>query len=234
MSASVTTVSNSSLVGNDHTNALRAEASRICRPIGNPVQRAGFELSSDMAVQDLAKNISKDHSTNAWPLANPDVGHSASSYSGGTLRRFRQQTWRVDKQSIQQSITQTMFGVVTTASMTCLLRSKCVDDNALNDEENQYEHESSIKIMPAQWLLKLGFNYAYNFSTHDSSNQGWQYSLKPINIVPDDALIFKFCRMGNVEKVRKLILGDFASVRDVNSKGYTALHVSHVALRLFD
>ena len=102
-------------------------------------------------------------------------------------------------------------------------------DDILNDEEIPYEQEESYKILPAGWLLKLGFNCAYNFSIHDSLTQGWQFAIKPINLVPDDAPMFKYCVEGNTEKVRDLMSRNLASVRDVDSSGRTALHVSRAA-----
>ena len=220
-SATITTVANTLSTVNDHTSALRTEESRICRNIQNPVQRIGFELGSDIAVQDLASNLSKGRTESC-----------ALSHRDETTRRSRQQTSTKGIVSIGGSFTQTLLGAITTTTKTRLLRSRFVDDDALEYEDVQYEQESSLRILPAQWLLKLGFNYAYNFSTHDSSTQGWQWCIKPINLVPDDAPIFKFCRQGEIEKVRDLISRNLASARDVNSNGYTALHVSHAALFL--
>ena len=102
-------------------------------------------------------------------------------------------------------------------------------DDVFDDEEYPYEQEESFRILPAGWLLKLGFNCAYNFSIHDSSTQGWQFSIRPINLVSDDALIFQYCEQGNIAMVRDLLSRNLASVRDVNSYGRTALHVSHAA-----
>ena len=231
MSASVTTLSNSWPVFNEHTDALRAESSRICRSIPNPIHRVGFELGSDIAVHDIASSSSIDQSMTPRLLANVGTGHSIHPQPNETLRRSRPQTLTKDTLTMQTSTKQTFFGTITTTTQTRLLRSRIIKDNALDDEEYQYERESSFRILPAQWLLKLGFNYAYNISTQDSSTQGWQWCIKPINLVPDDAPIFEFCEQGDIEKVRDLFSRKVASVRDIDSGGWTALHVSRVTLR---
>ena len=106
-------------------------------------------------------------------------------------------------------------------------------DDILDDEGYPYEQEESFKILPAGWLLKLGFNCAYNFSIHDSSTQGWQFTIRPINLVPDDAPIFGYCEQGNIEMVRDLMSKNLACVRDVDSHGMTPLHVSHAGFLYF-
>ena len=228
MSTTVTTVANSSAIDHEHTQAFRAETSRICRNIQNPVHRAGFVIGSEVAVEDLASNLAKDQSRTPQLLAN--VGsqseHTTRSLRDEISRRARQQTLTDDTLTTRESISRTFFGSVITTTRTRSLKSRFVEDDALDDEDCQYEQESSFRILPAQWLLKLGFNYAYNFSTHDSSTQGWQWCIKPINLVSDDAPILEFCEQGNLEKVRDLFSRNLASVRDVDSEGYTPLHVS--------
>ena len=180
---------------------------------------SSIPLGSDVAIQDLA-------GTTPRLLTNAETNHSTYPRPAEITRRSRQQTLRKDILTTRAFIKQTFFGTITTTTRTRGLRSRFVDNDTSNDEEYQYEHESSVRALPAQWLLKLGFNYAYNFSTQDSSTQGWQWSLKPINLVPDNAPIFEFCKQGNIEKVRDMISRQVASVRDVNSWSETALHVS--------
>lgn len=225
MSATVTTVTNSSTIDYEHTNAFRAETSRICTNIQNPVHRVGFELGSGIAVRDLA-NLSGDQSLPSQMLANLKSNDTSNPHPSERSYRSSQQTSAEDKFTKHISRKQTFFGSIITTTKTRLLRSRFTDDDALDDEDCQYEQESSFRILPAQWLLKLGFNYAYNISTHDSSTQGWQWCIKPINLVPNDASILTFCEQGNLEKVRDLFSRNLASVRDVDSRGFTPLHVS--------
>lgn len=232
-SATITTVVNSLSAVDGQTSGLRAEASRICRNIQDPVRRVSSELGSEIAVQSLASNLSDDRSTVSCPVANPEIDRSALLHRDTTMHRSRQQTLTKSTLSTGYLVT-SIFGAITTNTTTRLLRSSFADGDTLDDDGHQSEHESTFRILPAQWLLKLGFNYAYKFSTHDSATQGWQWCIKPIHLVPDDASVFQFCRKGNLEKVRDLFSRNLASGRDVNSYGYTALHVSHSSFRLFD
>lgn len=230
-SATITTVANSLSAIDGQANGLRAKASRICRNIQDPVRRVGSELCSDTAVQGLASNLSDERSTASWPVANPEMDLFSVSHRNKITGRSRQQTLMKSTLSTRHSVTQTFFGAITTfTKKTRFVRSKFSIYDALGDEDYQYVDESSFRVLPTQWLLKLGFNYAYNFSIHNSSTQGWQWCIKPINLVPDDASIFEFCSEGNLEKVRDLFSRKLASVRDVNSHGLTALHVSRVNL----
>ena len=151
MSATVTIVSNSSSIDNSHTNALRGEVSRICQTVQNPIALGVFGFGSELTIQDLASNISKKKRS-----------------------RSRQRSWTKDTLSTRESVTRTLFGTVTTTSRSRLSRSKFVDSDGLDDEEYQYEHESSFRILPAQWLLQLNFNFAYEVSIYNFSTQGWQ------------------------------------------------------------
>ena len=225
MSATVTTIANSTAIDYEHTNAFGAETSRICRNIQNPVHRAGLEIASEVAVKDLASNLAEDQSRTPQLLTNvgPESEHATLSHRHEISRRAKRQTLKNETWTIRESTSQTFFGSIVTTTRTRSLKSRFVEDD---DEECQYEHESSFRILPAQWLLKLGFNYAYNFSTHDPSTQGWKWCIEPINLVPDDAPIFEFCRQGNLGKVRGLLSQNLASVRDVDSLGFTPLHVS--------
>lgn len=232
-SATMTTVAHSlSAVAavDGQTNGLRAEASRTCRNIQDPVRRVGSEVGPDIAVQGPAGNLSDDQSTASWPVASPVADRSALLHRDKITRRSKQQTMTKSTLRTGYLVTTTLFGTITTSAKTRFLTSKFSNDDASGNEEYQYENESCFRILPAQWLLKLGFNYAYNFSTHDSSTQGWQWCIKPINLVPDDAPIFEFCYEGNFEEVRNLISRNLASVRDVDSYGCTALHVSRTKI----
>lgn len=60
---------------------------------------------------------------------------------------------RKDTLSTRKSVTRTFLGTVTTTTRSRLSRSDFVDSDGLDDEEYQYEHESSFRILQAQRLL---------------------------------------------------------------------------------
>ena len=194
------------------------------------MHRVCFELGSDVAVQHLANHLSMDQSTTPWPVVSPDTDQYAHSCRHKMPYRSRQQTSTKKVSSVRDHVKQNLFGTVTTITTTRLLSPRLVDEEAFDDEDYQVEQETSLKILPAQWLLKLDFNYAHNVSTFDSSTQRWQWCIKPIQLVPDDASIFDSCDQGDIEWVRDVISNNLASVPDVDSKGRTALHVSYTVL----
>lgn len=86
---------------------------------------------------------------------------------------------------------------------------------------------NSIIIYPSNWLIRIGMSYAAEAQFRMCPLNGFAFQISPIHAVPDDALIFQFCRMGNKGAVRVLLEEGRASVRDTNSRGYTPLHVSY-------
>ena len=230
MLASVSTLASISTNENDHISEPNCEVPRIWRTMKSHVQCAS-EFRCDLAIQDPAANASKRERTTPWHLTATGTDRFAAPYHDDTWCRSRQRIATKSILTLRDTITQGFFGTIITTAKTCVLTARLVDDQALDDDEHQYEHESSFKILPARWLFKLGFNYACNFSIQYSSTQGLHCYIRPINLVPDDALIFEFCRQGDIEKVRGLISEKLASVRDVDSEGRTALHVSPAVLR---
>lgn len=96
-------------------------------------------------------------------------------------------------------------------------------------EQDQYESKTLYVIYPAPWLIRLGFQYGLHLGLLSSSTDGWKNTLKTFCPVPDDALIFEFCRQGNVSAVQTLLSEGRASVRDTDSWGLTPLHVRLVS-----
>ena len=205
------------------TIAFRDEASRFDQTIHNPTLGVAFDVDGNVADRNVTKILSRDQSRNISSPPNPEDTHSTP----GCYKKpswARQRTWTM----ISGSLRHTFFGTITYNTRTRVLRPGIVVVDALGDEEYPYEQEESLKFLPAGWLLKLGFKCAYNFSIYDSSTQGWQVSIKSINLIPDDAPIFRYCEQGNIEMVRDLMSRNLASARDVDCHGRTALHVSQI------
>jgi len=57
------------------------------------------------------------------------------------------------------------------------------------------------------------------------ATSGWQFSIQPFRAVPENALIFEFCRNGNLEAVRSLFERGEASPWDRDPAGLTPLWV---------
>ena len=126
---------------------------------------------------------------------------------------------------VSESITEGFLGSIRATSSTILQTSRQTRECTLDREQDQHEYETSYTISPPSWLVRLGFRYGFRLGFL-SSTQGWENTLKTFCPVPDDAVIFEFCRQGNVSAVRSLLSRGLASVRDTDSRGYTPLHVS--------
>ncbi|KAG8533003.1 uncharacterized protein KY384_001785 [Bacidia gigantensis] len=83
--------------------------------------------------------------------------------------------------------------------------------------DDMREWENTVSIRPAGWLVNLGFKYGLKLNLFQSSIQGWKQTLSTSCHVPDDALVFEFCKQGNLDGVRSLLSRGDASIRDVDS-----------------
>lgn len=152
--------------------------------------------------------------------------HLDSSEAWGVPRKnamTKQTLWRTG------SILDFFLGTIHATSSTSLRSSTQLGDPTPYRKKDQYESESSYIMYPAPWLIRLGFQYGLHLGFLSSSTQGWKSTLKTFCPVPDDSLIFKFCKQGNVIAVRTLLSDGHASARDTDSSGYTPLHVSRVS-----
>jgi hypothetical protein len=89
----------------------------------------------------------------------------------------------------------------------------------------KFDIVSSFTFFPSWWLTKLGVKFGME-ATLCETFSGWQFNFNPIRVVPDDSLIFRACKSGNLPVVQYLIADGTASVKDTNSKGWSPLHVS--------
>ncbi len=138
----------------------------------------------------------------------------------------REQTWFKHTLRQDRSVMEYFLGTIRAESNIQLQTLSETNDLTPYYEQDQYEHETSYTIYPATWLVRLGIHRGLRLKFLSSSTQGWKASLKAFCPVPDDALIFDFCKEGNISAVKSLLSRGHASVRDTDSAGYTPLHVS--------
>lgn len=91
----------------------------------------------------------------------------------------------------------------------------------------RFEIITSFIFYPASWLTKVGFHYGAEASLTNSTS-GWKFNFNPVRAVPENSLLFEFCRTGNVRAVELLLERGQASLRDTSPKGWTPLHVSMI------
>ena len=143
------------------------------------------------------------------------------------------QTWIKRTLRRKSSVMEYFLGTIRAESNIHLRIPREADDLTPYCEQKLYEHETSYTIYPATWLIHRGIQYGLRLRWYSSFTQGWKTTLKAFYPVPDNAVIFEFCKQGNVPAVRTLLSGGLASVRDTDSRGYTPLHVSLVRTEYF-
>lgn len=87
---------------------------------------------------------------------------------------------------------------------------------------------TSFTFYPSSWLTRTRLGRGVEASLR-STREGFKFdfNLNPIRAVPNNSTIFQLCRTGDWKAVQKLIQWQQASLRDMDSRGWTPLHVSH-------
>ncbi|MCJ1404906.1 hypothetical protein MMC11_008132 [Xylographa trunciseda] len=221
-SRTITTTSAEYRDGDEQWTALRFEIKRMASEMSNPVYRAGFEHAMDYSLRQILHNnstVKNDH-----PFSDEDDEKILECISpdmpGISYQRTHQQ------RSSYQYSNENVFGRVAVQSTTILKRSE-IDLEEENGENRQlYEHRMTIRVQPAWWLTRIGFNRGLQVAFTQATSKSLNISLDPFRLVPDDALIFEFCYTGNIDGVRRLLLRGEASARDADLSGRTPLHIA--------
>jgi hypothetical protein len=207
---------------------FKVEVMRLSREMSNPILSRCLEKGMTLALTELA-NSSDDRS-----IASSEDGlrglHGKellglAEKGGPTQRRTHRKLLEVcDKR------TTNVFGTVTFRSRTYRIDGmekykQTSNANEETDDEGYPEVlEYTFRVQPAQWLLKLGLRFAVQLAV-SQSQMGWTHVIQTFRPIPDDSLIFDFCKVGNVEGIKTLFSRGEASPWDVDSDGWTPLHV---------
>lgn len=154
-------------------------------------------------------------------IPSPLLRRTLISAASQAIHSSRTEMRKISKNQVFQSVPHTsVFGKI-------IFRTQVIERTiSVGDESSvQSETQTSFTFHPAPWLLRLGIRYGLK-AMAVNHHKTWQYSISPVNVRPDDSLIFRFCEMGNMEAVRELFERQQATVYDVNSNGMSLLHVS--------
>ncbi|KAK3389737.1 hypothetical protein B0H63DRAFT_507253 [Podospora didyma] len=122
-----------------------------------------------------------------------------------------------------------------TSSMGVLLGSIWIRTSTLKVENEatassgRAEVITSFIFYPSSWFSWLGFRAGAEANLQFSPSAGWRFHVTPVRAVPESALIFDFCRAGNVSAVKQMLARGDASVKDTSPKGWTPLHFAAAA-----
>jgi hypothetical protein len=166
-------------------------------------------VSVEDALSRLEKRIPSAMMRRALlPAANDLIEHSKSKMRN--LQRTKK---------FQSETRETMFGTI-------LFQTWITEHQAImgDNETTRTERTTCFIFHPTHWLMRLGLKYGLK-AMAVNHHRTWQYSIRPVHAVPDDSLVFSFCMTGNVDAVRELFKRGEASVIDVDTDGWTPLHV---------
>ena len=104
------------------------------------------------------------------------------------------------------------------------IRTTLSSHSTRNVSNHSFEGQDVTKqFLPASWLHLPGISV---FWTRPHSVYGqWTYSFTPVYVVPSTSAIFVACESGGMDEVEALLKSGKASIHDVNTNGWTLLHV---------
>lgn len=125
----------------------------------------------------------------------------------------------------------TIFGTIHIKSIAVGNCGACSRNDRSLPHSIKTERETNLILHPTNWLvwlgMKTGLDGTFSKTGLDGTfSKGWKTTLRPFCAVPDNALIFEFCKNGNIDGIRTLLVRGDASLWDRNSGGQTPLHVS--------
>ena len=161
------------------------------------------EHSSNSHPSDSAKSAP----VKAEPIVDGPPNSKPQEPSGGERFRIRKRKTVVKSIEGQYS---TWFGIL--IWRTEVIRVLCESPHlgAIQHDELQ----TSITVQPSSWLLARQVKVQISRKT-----QGWTCNLHYYRKFPDDALIFEYCSIGNLEGVRDLLQHKLASPWDLGTEG---------------
>jgi hypothetical protein len=212
-SGMVTTITTEAFDSVEHRNQFEKQVQIAAREISNPIFRKGFEF----AVLQSLKQATFE-SLNEAPGLNQLINERKSSQMPQiSVQQSRYQYSRSKK-------IETIFGKVCFYSEETRIADQFSDDEEDIDEELSL-WKTTIIVHPASWVIQCGLNHSL-IMTNENSLRGYSFKLSMPRTIPNDSPIFKICRTGDIVGVRDILSSRQASVFDIDSEGWTLLHVS--------
>lgn len=229
-SGPVLTSSNTSF--GDHNRSCM-ESSQFTRTIPVPLDSSIPKLEMDTACQDIYGSTRDGPLAGDMEITDMTNSHRYQPSPPVMVSVFNDLTpevpaWRKHVVDYHSALLRSFFGTISMHSKASLLKSNYSDEDSVCGKE-LHESMTELSLFPSQWLIKLGFHYGLHLGLAKSTIRGWKFRPSLFYPVADDALIFEFCRQGNISGVRTLFSKGKASVWDTDSLGRTALHVSYCA-----
>ena len=235
---------NDSISSHTDTTGLSEEIAWIKSRISNPIVRNAFGAAVNSAFESHLEMVPNEQETSqqarcstrsepGWTrpdvadpssvLHNNDDRSRSKPASPKLKKRARLRSLAHRKRSVKDFFGGRIYIQTDTYKITTALSS---GSDALHSH-GALEHQTHFIYHPAPWFLRICFNFGMS-ALITKAAQGWQYHIRTIRAVPNDSLIFEFCKSGNLDGVRSLLKRGDASPWDTNSYGWNPLHVSRL------
>jgi hypothetical protein len=215
---------------------LQSETRRMASGMRNPLLRSAFERGMEVAIDQVIQGSPPDKQRR--PTGGSAFSHvtpeAKSHISNGNGRQPAIPTlWTKRKSLINRSTTtkRNPFGKFTFCTRSFRVTRQYFEDTVTEDDDVnhqddicQEETEISFTAVPSSWLVKLGLRSQLQF-VGTLSTQGWKHIVHIFRRVGDDAPIFNNIKLGRVDLVKDILRKKEFTLHDVNSWGYTPLHV---------
>lgn len=187
--------------------------------ITNPYMRSGFKKALEMIISTAQQGLDEGQ------ILRRDAEARDIYFTPRLKLTYRQ--WLILTTSSSRTM-RSLFGDIRIHTNTF----ETVTERESGGKQSNNVTQNVIRIIfrPAAWLVRFGLAYELQLGLFGSV-RNWKTTFQVFQPVPDDSLIFEFCRSGNIQGVQTLLSRKQASVWDTNSYGWTPLHVCFLLIR---
>lgn len=181
--------------------------------IANLYMRSGFKKALDITIRQAQEGFEQGQ------ILRRDAG--ARDISLAPRLKLVNRQWHLLTTNSSRTA-KSLFGDITIQTNT--YETTIERDKGYDHIAHVAQYKTRIIFRPAAWLVRFGLAYEFQLGLFGSL-RSWKTTFQVFQPVPDESLIFEFCRSGNIQGVQTLLSRKKASVWDTNSNGWTPLHV---------
>ena len=149
-----------------HLDQLNTKISNLHSLFANPFLGAEFGRQVNEMVSDSMRQLDKDS--------------SKTSNLKAPLTSGEAQLGRLRSPITTQSMVNSIFGTIDSTSIAYYVANDCSQP----DDDRLRISRTNIRLTPARWMVRWGFNVALAAQVSRSSQAGWQTKLRTFNVRP--------------------------------------------------
>ncbi len=189
------------------------------------IQRTMLQVLEDSNLSERVQSLTPEE-IQPQEEQSPVMTKDAKEYSGHHAKAARQ--YAVNEESVaddppkrtRKTTVESREGVYKSWLGTMTWRSRVIRTTHLDYEIENDRLQTYLCWQPASWILRRSISLTIMRAT-----SGWTYRFNPYRLVPEESLIFKYCRSGNIAGIQDLFSHGIASPLDINFLSLTHLHV---------